>query len=148
MAANCVIGALYVTFLHFYLKRAAVPASSPLYYVPACFASTFWAYKNGIDYPILAFCSMLFLVLALQARSKPRFLLCLFAALYPALIRLAIETVWSANLYRSVDGLLLLLLGVLLCGLWVKRPLEDSLTTDFPNYGRRSARRRNPPNVR
>lgn len=124
---NVMIGILYTILLWRYLKKRVQPeACRWLLYAPACIASTFWIYKNGTDYLILVYAAACFLILCLKQELKRKdFWIALFSMGYLQMSRCLVyagvllvgETSWGRDLFKSIDGLLLGIAGVILCRL-------------------------------
>lgn len=127
---NVIIGIGYTLVLWLYLKKScALEENALILYAPACIASTFWIYKNGTDYLILAFAAAFFVLLGIREQvSKRDFWICVLGTAYLEMSRCAVylgvvlleETSWGRNLVKSIDGFILGIVGVILCRLWVK----------------------------
>ena len=146
LALNAGIGCVYSIWLWQVLRKSGVGADSLVLYIPACFASTFWFYKNGPDYAILALGSILLYCLCLAPEvSGRRFALCLFMAAYLEISRIAVymgvllsETDLGRDLFKSLDGLILMLIGIYLCRAWVREGRGPAAA--FPNGGAAGAK--------
>ncbi len=130
MIANMAVGVAYTLGLWYYLRRHASPDTPvPLYFAPACIASVFWVYKNGTDYMIVALAVIFFCMLYLRNDLPPKDrILAFFCIGYLQMSRVAVylaivivdENQMLIDLAKSADGLLLAVVGVLLCRMWVQ----------------------------
>lgn len=126
---NVLLGVVYTIGLWWYLKnKSNCGDNAVILYAPACIASTFWIYKNGTDYLILALAAFFFVFLCTDERIIGRhFLMSLFGLGYLLMSRCAVyvgvivseDTVWGRDMCKSIDGLFLAIIGIVLCRLWV-----------------------------
>lgn len=131
---NMLLGIGYTVVLWYYLKKKSNRIMNEIVlYAPACIASTFWMYKNGTDYLILAFASAFFVLLCMRKELSWRdFWVSAFGIGYLQMSRCLVyigvlltkDTGWGRNLVKSVDGFVLAIVGVILCRLWVKYTVE------------------------
>lgn len=126
---NMALGLAYAVGGWLYLRRhSGLSAGSPALYLPACVASTFWMYKNGTDYSILSFCVFLFLLLVLNTSTDRKdFWLSYLCIAYGMLSRCWVylgitlfDSLLLRDLFKSADGLLLALMGLVFCRMWIK----------------------------
>lgn len=127
---NVFAGVTYTIGLWYYLKKKSDSAVNQLvFYVPACIASTFWIYKNGTDYMILAFAVIFFAVLFLNNKMSLRdrivswicmgYLLMSRCAVYIGII-VSGENQVAIDFVKSLDGLLIAVSGIIFCRMWTK----------------------------
>lgn len=134
---NMAIGAAFVVILSHYLRKNHIDLNtSVFYFIPACIASTFWVYKNGTDYMILSFATLMFCILCYKkAMTATDYLGSFVSIAYLQMSRcivyvgkiLAQDNLFISDLFKSVDGLVLGLVGIYLCRLWVKYNGESNL---------------------
>lgn len=133
---NMVLGVAYAVGGWLYLRRRCPGERlSPAVYIPACIASTFWMYKNGTDYSLLSFAVVFFLLLALKAPMSRRDFVLAFGCIgYWMLSRCGVylgvaifDSPLAADLFKSADGLLIALAGVIFCRMWVRWQGESLL---------------------
>lgn len=127
---NVAIGCIYTVSLYAYLRKKTDISSNSLFlYVPACLASTFWIYKNGTDYMIIAFATIFFCLLCLEKKmtffeyivsfvsigwlEMSRCAVYMGAVLFP-------DNLFVRDLFKSADGLVIAVIGIVLCMFWVK----------------------------
>lgn len=132
---NVAIGCLYTLGLYLYLKKNSVNGvGSYFVYVPACIASVFWIYKNGTDYMIIAFAALFFALLCINKELKiSEYLISIFSIGWLEMsrcfvylgVKLFEENLFVRDLFKSVDGLVIAVIGVCLCVLWVKHDGES-----------------------
>ncbi len=141
---NVAIGCVYTIGLYFYLKKHSVTgAGSYFVYVPACIASTFWIYKNGTDYMIIAFAALFFCLLCMNKElSIVEYLISIFSigwlemgrcAVYLGITLVEEENYFVRDLFKSAEGLVIALIGIYLCVLWVKHDGESVLKKNNEN---------------
>lgn len=134
---NVAIGCLYVAALYFYLKKNDIGSGGSYFvYVPACVASTFWVYKNGTDYMIIAF-AVFFLALLCMKKDLniKELLVAIFSIGWLEMSRCFVyfgitlfkDNLFVRDLFKSFDGLVVAIIGVILCKLWVKYKEEKCL---------------------
>lgn len=130
LAMNVLVGLGYTVGLWYYMcKVKKVDKNSLVLYAPACIASTFWIYKNGTDYLILAFAAIflceLFVKGVMSVKDRWISFLCIGylemsrCAVYVGLI-VAEDNNMLRDLIKGLEGLLLALVGIVVCKLWVK----------------------------
>lgn len=127
---NVFIGILFTYVLWYYLKKhCKVPKDALILYAPSCAASTFWVYKNGTDYLILAFVAAFFVVMIMEKEmEKYDFAWSFLSVIFLEMSRCAVyfgilaggksDTV--RNTMKSIDGLLIAFVTIVLCVLWGK----------------------------
>ena len=126
---NMLLGCGYTAGLMIYLKKKCPTTNSMFAFVPACLASVFWIYKNGTDYLIVTYAAVFF-VLLLTGRKMAFWetILSLAAMLFLQMSRCAVYlgmtlakgNLFVSDLYKSVDGLVIAVIGIYLCHLWAK----------------------------
>ena len=126
--ANMLIGILFTGGSWLYLKKkGSAEADSLILYAPACAASTFWMYKNGTDYLILAFVAAFFIWLCLEKKiSTKHFVLSAGCIFYLEMSRCAVyflimvggKTAAIRNMAKSADGFLIAVAAMILCRFW------------------------------
>lgn len=134
---NVVIGIAYSSILWHYLKtNCDLNKNELILYAPACVASTFWIYKNGTDYMILAYVAACFGILCMKSvLSKRDFWISLWCIAYLEMSRCVVyigimiskNTGYGRNLCKSIDGFFLGTIGIILCILWVKYKKWESV---------------------
>lgn len=139
---NMAIGAAFILVLSRYLRKNHLDIRTSLFYfVPVCIASTFWVYKNGTDYMILIFATLMFLILCFRHDlttadywgsflsigylQMSRLLVYAGKILFPD--NLSTTDLFMNDLFKSVDGIALALIDIYLCRLWVKYKGESNL---------------------
>ena len=130
---NAVIGLAYVGILWFMIKKSSRNLQDPemkkyaewLGYTPACAASVFWIYKNGTDFAILAFLSVMFIILMkLQddAGRKEKGVLIFLCIGFLQASRLVVsvimtqisrDSIWSHGM-KSLEGFVIMIIGIIL----------------------------------
>lgn len=125
---NMLIGILFTVGGWIYLKKkCGAEADSLILYAPACAASTFWMYKNGTDYLILAFVAAFFIWLCLEKKiSTKHFVLSAGCVFYLEMSRCAVyflimvggKTAAIRNMAKSADGFLIAVAAMILCRFW------------------------------
>lgn len=133
---NMAIGAAFILVLSRYLRKNHLDIStSAFYFVPVCIASTFWVYKNGTDYMILIFATLMFFILCFKHTLTTADYLGSFVSIgYLQMSRCFVyvgkilfrDNLFISDLFKSVDGLVLALIGIYLCRLWVKYKGESN----------------------
>lgn len=127
---NIFIGILFTYILWYYLKkRCKVPKDALILYAPSCAASTFWVYKNGTDYLILAFVAAFFVVMIMKNKmEKSDFTWVLLSVVFLEMSRCAVyfgillggKSEAARNMIKSIDGFLIAFVTIILCVLWKK----------------------------
>lgn len=130
MLINMMLGVIYVLGSYFYLRKNS-PSSlhSPFVFVSASIASVFWTYKNGTDYMIVSFAALFFCLLCLKESLTKRD--CLGIAFSVSYLQMSRVVVYLSGILfedyhsmrdaiKSIDGLVIGLIGVYLYHLWVK----------------------------
>ncbi|MBE6617233.1 MAG: DUF2029 domain-containing protein [Ruminococcaceae bacterium] len=140
---NMVVGICFVTILYYHILNKSLQTNNSLFcFVPACIASTFWFYKNGTDYMILAFATLFFCILFLKANMVFKDCIgALFAIGYLQMSRCLVylgiicfeDNLFVRDLFKSFDGLILGILGIYLCHSWKKYNGEAFLRIDNSN---------------
>ena len=131
LAANVFTGLAYMMLLYNYLRKniRSEVLTEFAAYVPACLASVVWMYKNGCDYLLLAYPAAVGVLLCMNARtSRKDFMKALICTGYllasRCLVYFGIALISRTNearaLYKSFDGLLIMITGIILCRLLVK----------------------------
>lgn len=130
MLINVLIGCFYTVGMYFYMrKHSPIDKDSIFVYIPSCIASVFWIYKNGTDYMILVFVAIFFVLLCMKkALLRRDYLLSILCIVYVEMSRCVVylgavlfsDNQFVRDLFKSVDGILLGLIGIYLCSLWIK----------------------------
>lgn len=134
---NVAIGAVYTLWLFVDTKRRYPNAVNGIFsFAPAAIASTFWLYKNGTDYMITMYASIFFCILVMYKKLSMRD--CIGALLSVGYLQMSrcfvyvgaiffSENIFVRDLFKSVDGLMLAIVGIYLSYLWVKYNTEEIL---------------------
>ena len=128
-----VTGIAYTVILWYYLKRKGIDSTIATY-VPACIASTIWIYKNGPDYMMVVLASLLLIYVCLDKNVNIKDYLISFACIFALqMSRLGVnvlQTVFtsysSRTVIKSVEGVLLMAVGVIFCIMWAKYKSEKT----------------------
>ncbi len=127
---NVAVGCIFTLIMFLYLnKKSALNKFSLFAYVPACIASTFWIYKNGTDYMIVAFAVLLLCVMLMNRElSVADNIGAIISLGYLEMSRCAVylgvvifeDNQFMRDLFKSADGLLIAIIGIYICRLWIK----------------------------
>lgn len=127
---NVAVGGIYTLAVYFWVnKKANLKADSLFAFVPACIASTFWIYKNGTDYMVVAFVALLVCVLYVRnGMSIADYIIAILSIGYLEMSRCAVylgvvifeDNLFIRDLFKSGDGLLIAIAGIFVCRLWIK----------------------------
>ena len=130
LALNILIAVIFMLVLYKYLKKNL--RSEKLFYfaayVPVCVASTMYMYKNGCDYLILIYPAAFFMILCMNEKiSRQDFNLSVLCTGYLLLSRCLVyagvvlhRTNLARGIYKGIDSLIIMIIGVILCKLVVK----------------------------
>ncbi len=138
LAANVLFGVSYTVIMRLYLKsKGHEKGNSFVLYVPACIASVFWIYKNGTDYMILSFAVIFFVLMILKNNMNFKdtilSVLCIGylqmsrCAVYLCIVLSKRHPLYT-DLAKSMDGLIIGIIGVIFCVLWTKYHNTTELT--------------------
>ena len=138
MLCNILIGIAYTLIFYYWFSRYKKTFGNTfnvIIYFPACIASNVWMYKNGCDYLILVYASALIVFMCtFEKLSRRDFYISLLCMLYfqlsRCLVYAAILLVSSSPLVRSIfkslDGLAIMIIGTFICKLFFKyKPLTN-----------------------
>ena len=130
LALNMSIAIIFMLVLYKYLKTNLRSEKLMTFaaYIPACIASTMWMYKNGTDYLVLIYPAAFAVILCMYEKiSRRDFNISLLCCTYLLLSRFLVyagiviyKTNLSRGIYKGIDSLIIMIVGVILCRLIVR----------------------------